>query len=376
MPSFDFFMPTKIYSGKGALLSSKAEFSGYTRAFIVTGKHSAKLCGAYDGLCALLDSLGIRHTLFDKIGENPKLSVCYEGGSAATEAGAELIIGVGGGSVLDAAKAIAAFVANPLLEKDMLFSGEVSTMLPLILVPTTSGTGSEVNNYSVLTVDELNVKRTFKSDLSYAKAAILDPTYTYTLDINYTVSTALDAFCHCIESYLSPKSTDISMMFALFGAKKLWNALKAIKKSPQLLLERDNIAVEALRADLMSAACAGGIAINTTGTGFPHPLGYSITLYSSIPHGKACALFIGEYIKYNMKNAAGASRLNTFASHLQTTPEEIAYVIPGLADVSLSLDADTRLSYIDKVRHAANFANSPYIIDYEEMIDIYSRLFI
>ena len=249
-------------------------------------------------------------------------------------------------------------------------------MLPLILVPTTAGTGSEVNNYSVLTIDELNVKKTFKNNLAYAKAAILDPKYTYTLGIDQTLSTALDAFCHCLESYLSPKSTDISMMFALYGAKKLWNAFKAIKANPSALLNPADTAVKALRSELMAAACAGGIAINTTGTGFPHPLGYSVTLNSGIPHGKACAIFTGEYIKYNMKNEIGSSKLYTFASYLETTPEEIACTIPDLAGVNLKLDAKQRREYVDSVKGAGNYANSPYVISYEEMLDIYNRVFI
>ncbi|MBQ7821039.1 MAG: iron-containing alcohol dehydrogenase [Clostridia bacterium] len=376
MTNFDFFMPVKTYFGENALTKAENELVCGKHALIVTGKHSAKLCGALDDVTAILDEHGIDHTLFDKIGENPKLSVCFEGGALARELGADFIIGIGGGSPLDAAKAIAAFGADKNLTESDIFTTDIANMLPIILIPTTSGTGSEVNNYSVLTIDEKNVKKTFKSTHSYAKAAILDPKYTYTLGVDYTLSTALDAFCHCIESYLSPKSTDISMMFALYGAKKLWNAFKAIKNDPDALANSEDTAVKALRADLMAAACAGGIAINTTGTGFPHPLGYSITLYNGIPHGKACAVFTGEYIKYNMKNETGSSKLYAFASHLDTTPEEIACTIPDLAGVYLKLDADARREYVDQVRGASNYANSPYVISYEEMLDIYNRAFI
>ena len=294
MLNLDFYMPVRTYFGENAIVKAKGELSVGKHALIVTGKRSAKLCGAYDDVVKMLDELGVAHTLFDKIGENPKLSVCFEGGKAAREAGADFIIGIGGGSPLDAAKAISAFAANETLEQDDIFDAAFADMLPIILLPTTSGTGSEANNYSVLTIDSREVKKTFKHPRSYARAAILDPKYTYTLSYDYTLSTALDAFCHCIESYLSPKSTDISMMFALYGAKKLYNGLNAMKNSPEALANADDDAVKSLRAELMAASFAGGVAINTTGTGFPHPLGYSLTLYSGIPHGKACAAFNGE----------------------------------------------------------------------------------
>ena len=376
MTNFDFYMPTKTYFGENALNKAESALLCGKHALIVTGKRSAKLSGALDDVTVILDKNGIKYTVFDKIGENPKLSVCFEGGKVARNVGADFVVGIGGGSPLDASKAIAAFGANADLPEADIFTADITKMLPIILIPTTSGTGSEVNNYSVLTIDSKNVKKTFKNPLSYAKAAILDPKYTYTLGIDYTLSTALDAFCHCLESYLSPKSTDISMMFALYGAKKLWNAFKAIKNDPEALLKADDTAVKALRADLMAAACAGGIAINTTGTGFPHPLGYSITLYNGVPHGKACAAFTGEYIKYNMKNETGASKLYTFASYLETTPENIACTIPELAGVSLRLDSDARREYVDQVKGAGNYANSPYVISYEEMLDIYNRIFI
>lgn len=376
MTNLDFFMPVKTVFGDNAVERAKCDLSLGSHALIVTGKNSARLSGALCDVTSALADLNIGYTVFDKIEENPMLSVCFEGGKLARDIGADFVIGIGGGSPLDASKAIAAFAANPCVSAEEIFTAELDTILPIVLIPTTSGTGSEVNNYSVLTIDETNVKRTFKHEKSYARLAVLDPRYTYSLNENYTVSTALDAFCHCLESYLSPKSTDISMMFALYGAEKIWNGLISIKADPESLKNTDDVAVKALRADLMAGACAGGIAINTTGTGFPHPLGYSITLYNGIPHGRACAVFTGEYIKYNMKTEQGAAKLYTFAKALGTTAHEIAHFIPELSGVNLKLDTDTRRDYVEKVRSAGNYANSPYVISFEEMLDIYDRAFI
>ena len=372
----DFYMPTKIFFGEGAAKRADAELVRGGRALIVTGKRSAILSGAYAEITALLESHGAEYALFDKIGENPLLSVCFEGGKVARECGADFVIGIGGGSPLDAAKAIAAFAANPDVTAEEIYSRELLPSLPLVLVPTTSGTGSEANNYSVLTIDRDNIKKTFKNSHSYADVAIVDPRYTYSLSESYTVSTALDAFCHCIESYLSPKSTDISRSLAAYGGKKLWMALKVLKESADKVCtpSPDDVA-RTVRRDLMAGSLAGGMAINTTGTGFPHPLGYSLTLNSQIPHGKACAVFIGEYIKKNSLSEAGKARLSEFARVLETTPEEIAAIIPEMSGVALKLSRDERREYVDAVKGAANYQNSPYVISYEEMLDIYDRLF-
>ncbi len=372
----DFYMPTKIFFGEGVAERADTDIVRGKHALIVTGKHSAELSGALGDVKTILEQHGVKYSQFDKIGENPLLSVCFEGGTNARECGADFVIGIGGGSPLDAAKAIAAFAANPDIVAQQLFSAKLLPSLPLVLVPTTSGTGSEANNYSVLTLDNSNVKKTFKNEYSYADVAILDPRYTYSLNENYTVSTALDAFCHCIESYLSPNSSDLSRPVALYGGKKLWNALKVLKDNPSKVCtpKPDEIAA-AVRRDLMAGAFAGGMAINTTGTGFPHPLGYSLTLNSQIPHGRACAVFLGEYIKKNFLSENGKTRLLEFANSLETTVEEIAVTIPEMSGVALKLTPDERREYVEAVKGAANYANSPYVVSYEEMMDIYNRLF-
>ncbi len=372
----DFYMPTKIFFGERAVERADTEIVRGRRALIVTGKRSAVVSGALNEISDVLDRHEVKYMQYAEISENPLLSVCFDGGAFARLCDIDFVIGIGGGSVLDAAKAIAAFAANPEISADELFTRKLSPSLPLVLIPTTSGTGSEANNFSVLTLDKDNVKRTFKNAYSYADVAVLDPRHTYSLNENYTVSTALDAFCHCIESYLSPKSTDISRSLAVYGGKKLWMALRVLKDNSAKVCTAtpDGIAAT-VRRDLMAGAFAGGMAINTTGTGFPHPLGYSLTLSSQIPHGRACAIFLGEYIKKNALCELGKTRLWEFARALETTPEEIAVVIPEMSGVSLKLTPEQRREYVDAVKGAANYQNSPYVISYEEMMDIYNRLF-
>ena len=371
--SFAFYMPTAVLDGENAVRSNADKLVLGKKCLIVSGRNSAKACGALDDVTAMLDEKGIPYEIFNRIVENPPVSVCYEGGRLAADSGADFIIAIGGGSPLDASKAIAAYAANPAIEPLEIYSAKLAPSLPIVAIPTTAGTGSEVNPYAVLTLDGKNVKKTFKSPCSYPKYAVLDPKYTESLGREYTVSTALDAFCHCAESYLSPKSTEISRIFAVTGAKKLYAAL-----SEMTTLE-DNAdfcgKVKPLRFELLTGACAGGIAINTTGTGFNHPLGYNLTLYKGIPHGRACGAFMEEYFAYNSKNAEGKTLIEAFCDALGSTPDAVAADIVKWSAIDVKLTGEEVSLYIENVKGAGNYANSPYVINVSEMREIYEKLF-
>lgn len=364
----NFYMPTKVISGKDCILNNKSLFKLGKSCMIVTGASSAIKSGALDDVIDALCDNGIEYIVYDKIRENPLMSTCYDGGVIAREFGCDFVVGIGGGSPMDAAKAIAGYIANPAIEPDEIFNiPALNPSVPIILVPTTSGTGSEGNPYSILSLDGMDKKQTFNSPYSYAKYAFLDYKYTLSLSRNYSLSTALDAFCHCIESYMSPKSTEISRMFALFGAKNIWSCFDG--------LDRGEISEET-REKLMYASFAGGVAINTTGTGFPHPMGYNLTFHSQLPHGRACAVFIGKYVEYQSKCDEGRKLLCDFADALGTTPEAIAEYLPRLAEFEAEIDTETLATFADKVKTAGNFANAPYKVSYDEMIEIYKDLFV
>jgi len=372
--NYNHYMPTKIVSGEGVIGKDPAILALGERCFIVCGRNSAKACGALDDVASALESQGIAYEVYNKITENPLVSICHEGGKQAAEFGADFIIAIGGGSPLDASKAIAAYAANPELEPLDIY-GDIKNMpLPIIAIPTTAGTGSEVNYYSVLTIDGKNVKKTYKNLNSYPKYAILDPKYTETLSLNYTVSTALDAFCHCIEAYLSPKANEVSRMFAVSGAKKLYRVLGELYKLTdcECVIE----AMKPYRYDLLTAACAGGITINAAGTGFNHPLGYNLTLYNGIPHGRACGAFMEEYVAYNMKHPEGKRLIEEFVSAIcDDTPEVMAANIVKWSSVDVKLTDDEIALYVENVKGAGNYANSPYVINDEEKKAIYIKLF-
>lgn len=363
-----FYMPTRILFGRGALAANRGAIALGKRAFIVTGRHSAKASGALDEVTQALDALGITYTVFDRITENPPLLTCHEGGKLAAEAGADFVIGIGGGSPLDATKAIAAFAANQGLEPMDIYDEAKRTAptLPIVAIPTTAGTGSEANYYSVLTLPCGERKKTFKAADAWPRVAIVDPRYTESLPHATTVSTALDAFAHALESYLSPKSSVFSEAAALYAAKEIWDVLSQLPAT----------FTPDMRERLIAASTAAGMAISVTGTGFPHPLGYGITMLDGIPHGRACAVFAGAYLEYNEKTEVGKTRIEAFAAHIGTTPKLMKALLPGLAAVELSFTEEEIDRRVKLICGAGNYVNSPYVISVEEMYQIYRDLFL
>ncbi|MHB1151239.1 MAG: iron-containing alcohol dehydrogenase [Eubacteriales bacterium] len=368
--NFNFYMPVKIIAGAECLKNNTNVFQNRKRCIIITGKNSARLSGALDDVTDILQNKNIGFIVYDKIPENPLVSVCDAGAQTAIKFGADFVIGIGGGSALDASKAIAALAANTDMHGDQIFTEALKRSLPLIVIPTTAGTGSEANNYSVLSLDGQNKKRTFKNDYSYPAYAFLDAKYTHSLNAEYTLSTALDAFCHCIESFMSPNSTVFSEAAAVYGAAEIWNVFKTIyigKEARQPSYAEREI--------LLCASCAAGAAINTTGTGFPHPMGYNFTMFGNIPHGRACAAFTGAFIEYTLKCSDGAKRIAEFDMRTGIAINDIKTMIPALASVKCRLSDEEIELYIRTVRDAGNFKNSPYKINETEMAEIYRELF-
>ena len=288
-------------------------------------------------------------------------------GQRAAALGADFVIGIGGGSAMDSAKAVAAFAANPTAAPEDLFTpGKLTSHpLPIVLIPTTAGTGSEANPYSVLTLPDGRHKKTYSGRGAWAKVAFLDPAYTESVSRDSTISTALDAMAHAMESYLSPKSDALSHMLALYAGREIWDVIS----------EYPDTFTPEMRDRLSYAACAAGAAISITGTGFPHPLGYSITLLDGIPHGRACAAFYGDYIEYNRRTPEGERLIDEFAAAIGAKPALLAEYLPALAAVDLHFTEEEIAERVELVKGAKNYVNSPYVLSDEEKYEIYRRKF-
>lgn len=209
---FEVSFPTHIYFGVGELnrLGEAARSMG-KKALLVTGGNAAKRTGLLDRVQALLQTTGVASVLFDKIEPNPRTSTVDAGAAMAREHGCDFILAVGGGSVMDASKAIAAAARSGRPIYDYMRgnpSGSakelvpVQEALPLMTVPTVAATGSEANNISVLTHWDTHEKSSINGPALYPKIAILDPSVTYTVPARVTAEACADIFSHLFEAYL------------------------------------------------------------------------------------------------------------------------------------------------------------------------------
>lgn len=300
--NFQLNMPVRLYVGENAVQNHPAEFARYgKKCMIVTGAASAKKSGALDDVTAVLTAQGVAYQVFDEIGQNPLLSVCYRGGQAAIDFGADFLVGIGGGSPLDATKAIAVFAANQSFSPMDLYDGKNHGALPFLLVGTTAGTGSEITKYSVITVDETGGKRSWNCDNSFAQAAFGDARYTVSLSRDFTLSTGLDAVAHALEGYYSKSADALSDLFALEAMKLLLPALKEVWMD-------GNLADLDLRNRLYTGSIYAGMTLGSTGTAFCHLMSYYLTEEAGIAHGYACAVFLPDLLDYSVPLMPGKSR--------------------------------------------------------------------
>lgn len=296
---FTYSMPTKILMGRNIILKSKHEFVSYgKKALIVTGKNSAKISGALNDVVSALQQMNIDYVIFDKVEENPCTKTIEEAAILGKTEGVEFVIGIGGGSPLDASKAIGMMIKNKHLTEETLFSSVKLESIPILAVPTTSGTGSETTPYAILTDHRAKTKRNL-GQVIFCSIAFLDAGYTEALPAEITVNTALDAMTHLVEGYLNTNSTLLSDMLIEKGLT-LWGEC-----IPSLLNTTFDFET---REKLMLASSIAGMAIANTGTSLPHGMGYALTYFKDVPHGLANALLFKAYLR-SFKNKLKADKV-------------------------------------------------------------------
>ncbi|HCZ07289.1 MAG: hypothetical protein PWP37_71 [Thermotogota bacterium] len=279
-----FWVPTCVHVGEKIVNKKSGIFQEFGRSvFIVTGRRSSKMNGSLDDLTDALGELGLEFSIFDDVEENPSFTTVEKAANECRDFGADLVIGLGGGSPMDAAKAVAILAANPGLSAQELYdSSNYTSALPVIAIPTTAGTGSEVTQYSVLTSHE-GVKAGFASDLAFPRHAMLDPRYTLKMPKDITISTAVDALSHALEGLLAETSNPLSDVLAQDAADKIKRALPKVLEMPDDLRWRQ---------ELLLASTEAGMVIAQTGTTLIHAMGYPLTTIKGLKHGIANAVLI------------------------------------------------------------------------------------
>ena len=322
--AYDFYMPARVVGGENVVTKQSALLKKFgNTCLIVTGGTGAKQSGALAELTAALEKENIGYKVYDKIGANPLVAACHEAGKLAIETGADFLVGIGGGSALDAVKAVAVFAANPELEPEEVYAMNFENEpLPTVGIGTTSGTGSEISAVSVLT-DTKGVKRSIKGDFGYFNLVFADWRYTCSCPMSVTVSTALDAFMHAAEGWLGPKCNEAATAFAAECLPKIYKWLKIFYATNELPDDKG-------REELYHASLSAGFTLNYCGTLFPHPVGYILTEHYGIPHGRACAAFFDKLMQRAEEFAP--ERAASLCTLLADSKENIIRTVNNLAD--------------------------------------------
>ena len=318
--TMNFYMPVRIITGPGCICREAHRFTAFgKRALLVTGSNAARSSGALADVTAALESQKIAWCLFDGIRPNPTISSCQEAARQAIDFDAQFILGIGGGSALDAAKAVAVLAANPGMDQGGLYAlNWPNKPLPIVCVGTTAGTGSEVTAVSVLTRAD-GTKKSITHDTLYPALSITDPAYTAGMSDYFTRSTAVDALAHCVESWFSRKANVISRGYAVQGVRILLPVLNKIAQQGCEALTADD------RSALYHGSVYGGLAISVTGTLFPHTIGYPLTELFGVPHGIACAVFMPDLLAHI--RACAPQLVSRFYRECGCTEAELTHIV-------------------------------------------------
>lgn len=318
-----FYVPTDIYVEKDCVKNHAKELLAVgKRALVVTGHSSAKVNGSLNDVTEVLNAGGVAYKIFDEVEENPSTDTVGKGAQIAREFGAEFIIGIGGGSAIDAAKAMAILFVNPSVNADELHKAPSHPLnhAPVVAVPTTCGTGSEATPVAIITNHKINLKKSIPHRI-FPVLALVDGKYLASAKKQLIVNTAVDALAHMVESILNVHSNMLNRMCPEYGLK-LWGECKealiasvaannatakcvvagnAAQNAAQNASENDAPIDASLYEKLMYTSTIAGMSIAMTSTAVPHGMSYDLTLSKGTPHGPAVGYFLAAYVEICQK---------------------------------------------------------------------------
>lgn len=354
------------------------------KAFIVTGRHVA-ISDMIKQLTALLDENGIDCVIFDGITGEPTDTMIENGVEMLKSSGCDFIIGIGGGSPLDSAKAIAAMAVNEGSIADYNGKEITGEILPLAAIPTTAGTGSEATKFTVITDSEKGIKMLLKGDVLVPKLAIVDSSFTVGAPKSVTSATGLDALTHAVEAYTSRKAFSMTDTLAVSAVKRIMKYLPIAYKEPDNSLAREQMSIAALEA---------GICINNSSVTIVHGMSRPIGALFHVPHGMSNAMLLKECLSFAVSGAyekfANLGRETGVASDSdsdETAAEKFIDSLQSICDVceiptleQYGIDRDEYYSKISKMATDAVASGSPANtvkeVTVDDCIEIYKKLYV
>ena len=297
MQDFGFELPTKIEFGIGSIKKLKNELRDLNadNVLIVTDKGVLE-AGIVDKIVRTIDDTNINYSVYDEVEPNPKDYNVEEGAEKAEEIGADALIGLGGGSSIDCAKSIGVLLSH---QKNQIKNYEGKSTIknritPLITIPTTAGTGSEVTFSSVITDTKNDYKMTIKDPLIAPKLALMDPELTKTLPPEVTASTGVDALTHAIEGYTCNQAEPLSDAAALYSIELINEYLRTA------YCEENNLKA---RSGMLLGSLLGGIAFSHSDVASVHAMAESLGGLYDAPHGVCNSVLLPYVMEYNMDYA-------------------------------------------------------------------------
>jgi alcohol dehydrogenase len=335
-----FYMPTRIRFGWGRLSEIRqvvGELNG-KKIFLATGDGFPKQSDAFQRVLQLLEGTPVE--AFAEVEENPSIETVDRGAERCRAAGCDLVIGLGGGSALDAAKAIAMLQRNPGSIREYLDQERVCQTkgLPVIAIPTTAGTGSEVTPFTVITHKAKRAKPAIAPPQNFPDVALVDPELTMTMPPKVAASTGLDVLCQAVEGFWSTQANPVTRSLASQGIRLALENLEAAYR------HKDKDAVTGMTL----ASHLTGIQMSNIGNTCIHPLSYPVTVDYGVPHGFACAVFLPAVIRYNapvieerfreLLQVLGLPSVEAFAGRVENLMEKVG-ALRRLRDVGVKAEA-------------------------------------
>ncbi len=370
---FQYYLPVNLVFGRGKsdLIGEKAAALG-KRALIVTGGRSTKESGLLSKAEELLKSSGVSYVLFDKVTPNPLTTTVYEGAQTAEEEGCDLVIALGGGSSLDAAKGIAFQTANKGDINEYIYGRKFSNKaLPVLAVPTTCGTGSEGNGFAVMTNPDTLDKKSLRCSAIVPACSIIDPLLMKTMPRSTLAPVGFDAMCHNMDAYISSIAQPLTDIMALEGVRLAAGSLRRIYAGAEGPDDWDSLCL---------ASTLGGMVINTAGVTALHGMEHPVSGLKNVVHGKGLAALAPFVYEASIKGAPNKffmlSRLlggrdeKDFTDKIRELVLEL-HLTETLGDMGVEeKDAEWLTDNCMKIS-APSIANHPVVFTAEEIKNIY-----
>ncbi|NSA01710.1 alcohol dehydrogenase class IV [Clostridium beijerinckii] len=287
--AYEFSLPRRTIIGDNALESSESLIKSLgKKAFIVSGKNVTRI-GTVKVLTDCLDNLGIEYEIFNDIIGEPTDLMIESGVKAYKNAKCDFCIAIGGGSPLDSGKAIAAMTKLEGSISDYMGKTIEGDFPPLVLIPTTAGTGSEATKFTVITDSKRNIKMLLKGEALLPDLAVIDSKFSMTSPKSVTAATGMDALTHAVEAYTSRKANSLTDTFALSAIKRIFEFLPLVYKDGENKKAREEMAIAAYEA---------GVCINNSSVTLVHGMSRPIGANFHVAHGISNAMLIKECLSY------------------------------------------------------------------------------